>query len=361
LNTSRADFIRSQSTAALDTFFHVRPVTDVPRVGPEALYLQGLTQEALFTCYHDVLEAMEWLHGQGARSWCDLGCGIGRTALLWAWLFSDGEGQGVEMVPERLEEARGSARAMPLPNTRWVEGDFAAPGLALPAADVYFLYLSTGPALDALLDKLKKRARPAWVVVVESHGDLKPRLQWESWWLTSHPQRFALQSRRHDPWVGLYQVRTMHPALRLEQEWEGRMGLLPEDLARHPSPLGYLLGKSFRRHWELVIAEGEKLWTMETLGLAWHDAESVQGESPRRQVSWREGGVGLRRVPSEAAYQELAHWRRSGLPLEYRRSDGQSGLRVQLRKIYIAPEIAYEFSDGRVVAGRDLEYLRPAL
>jgi SAM-dependent methyltransferase len=355
----RPGFIQGQSTESLDAFFRVRPVTDVPRSGPEALYLQGLTHEALFTSYHDVLGVMEWLYTQGARSWCDLGCGIGRTPLLWAWLYPEGRGVGVELVPERLEEARASARALPLSNTHWIEGDFASPSFELPAADAYYLYLSTGPSLDALLEKIKKRARPAWVVVVESHGDLKPRLNWESWWLVPHGQRFKLQSHRHDPWLALYQVRPLHPGLQLERSWEGRSGLLPEELSRHPSPLGYLLGKSFHRHWELVVAEAGALWTLDTLGLSWHDSETLQGQSPPRQVKWRAGEIGLRRLPEEAEYQRLAHWRRTGVALDYGAGSHQ-GKRVQMRKIYIAPELVVEFSDGARFAHSKLDFLRPS-
>lgn len=356
----KVQFIATQSNASVDAYFQLVPVTDVPHEGNEDLYLQGLTPEALFTSYRDVLAAMEWLRGQGVRSWCDVGCGVGRTVLLWSWLYPDSTGIGVELVPERLEAARGAGLAGGLSNTRWIEGDFASPGLALPEADAYFIYLSTGPALDALLEKIKKRGRPAWVLVIESHGDLKPRLQWESWWLWPQPQRFALVSERHDPWLSLYRIRLEHPAHALERSWEGRTGLLPAELAQHPSPLGYLLSKSFQRHWELVILELGEQWTMDTLGLRWHGPQEVQGQFPERQLKWSDDSLGLRHIPQDELYLRWSQWRRDARKLSYRTRSGQEERSVELRKIIVAPHNKLEFSNGARFDWSELIFLQPS-
>lgn len=358
--SEKTQFVAQSTNGALDAFFQIRPVTDVPHQGPAELYLQGLTPEALYTGYNDVLQAMLWLRRQGAQSWCDLGCGVGRTCLLWSWLFPEGRSHGVELVPERIEEARGSARALGLGNTLWSEGDFASPQFQLPASDAYFIYLSSGPALDALLEKLKRLPQSVWVVVIESHGELKPRLQWESWWLAPRTQRFPLQSHRHDPWLSLYQTRGLHPALELEQSWEARMGLLPADLAQHPSPLGYLLTKSYQRNWEVVIASDERPWTMDSLGLRWHDAETIQGEHPPRQFQWGLGKIGLRRLPDDPQYRRWALWRRDETPMDYLDQQGQKGERVRIRKLFVAPVLALEFSDGRQILASELKFLRPS-
>jgi hypothetical protein len=339
-------FIRHQSVAKLDQFFKLRPITDVSREGADVLYLQGVTSEALYTSYHDLLEVMPWLYAQGVRTWCDVGCGVGRTCLLWTWLFSDTKSFGIEMVPERLEEARGATRAQSPARNLWIEADFSSPSIQLPDADVYFIYLATGPQLDTVLAKLKSRAHPSWVVVVESHGDLKPRLQWEAWWLAPTAHRFALVSHRHDPWIQIYRTRPDHPVLSLEEAWEGRLGLMPADLAIHPSPLGYLLSKSRQLNWELVIEEEGELWTMETLGLSWHDPQSIAGLHPPRQINWSRVKVGLRRIPDELPYREWALWRRQDKMLRYSR-DGiavKSGLKI--RKIILNPTPLVEFSDG---------------
>lgn len=347
-------YVRHQTTAKLDQFFHLRPITDVPREGAEVYYLQGLSQEALYTSYHDLLETMNWLYQAGARSWCDVGCGVGRSCFLWTWLFDDTRSFGIELVPERLEEARAASRALRAQNNFWIEGDFAAPGFQLPDADVYFLYLATGPQLDALLEKLKRRPAPSYVVVIESHGDLKLRLQWEGWWLAPTAHRFALSSKRHDPWIQIYRTRPDHPVLALEEAWGVLTGLLPQDLALHPSPLGFLLSKSFQRNWEIVIEEAGEMWTMETLGLAWHGPQALQGKHPPRQLTWHQVTVGLRRIPEDAPYADWALWRRRENLVRYTTAEGEVRRALLIRKIVIAPKAWVEFSDGLRVEWKHL-------
>jgi hypothetical protein len=121
---------------------------------------------------------------------------------------------------------------------------------------------------------------------------------------------------------------------------------MPADLAIHPSPLGYLLSKSRQLNWELVIEEEGELWTMETLGLSWHDPQSIAGLHPPRQINWSRVKVGLRRIPDELPYREWALWRRQDKMLRYSR-DGiavKSGLKI--RKIILNPTPLVEFSDG---------------
>lgn len=357
----KIQYVTQQSDAVLDTFFQLRLITDVAHQGSDDLYLQGLTGEALFTSYHDVLSVMEWLHHQGARSWCDLGCGVGRTVLLWSWLFDDAQGVGVELVPERLQEARGAALSLGLGNTRWIEGDFSSPSVKLPKSDVYFLYLSTGPALDAVLEKIKKSAPQSWVVVIESHGDLKPRLQWESWWLAPQAQRFPLKSQRHDPWLAVYRVRSEHAAHALERSWEGKSGLLPHELSLHPSPLGYLLSKSFQRHWEVVIGEDGAQWTMETIGLRWHAFDTIQGQFPPRQFKWKPESIGVRHLPNDPTYSQWATWRRENTQLRYQLKNGETASGVVIRKIFVSPSPCIEFSNGRQVPVEELALLESKL
>lgn len=356
----KIQFVLQQSDSRLDAFFQLRPITDVNHEGTEDLYLQGLTSEALYTSYKDVLGLMEWLKGQGVNRFCDLGCGVGRTVLLWSWLFPDAQGIGVELVPERLNEARSAGLAKGLQNVNWVEGDFSSPSVELPKADVYFIYLSTGPALDALIDKIKKQSNNAWIAVIESHGDLKPRLQWESWWLVPHSQRFTLTSQRHDPWLALYKVNSTHPGFGLERSWDGRAGLMPSELELHPNPLSYVLSKSFQRHWELVIGENNEQWTMETLGVRWHGPLEIEGQFPPRQFKWIKGNIGLRHIPEQGEYGQWVKWRREGTFLSYISLQGEKAQNVLLRKIYVAPVTRLEFSNGRQITPSELQFLRPS-
>ncbi len=354
VESEKIDFLKGQSTSQIDLFFHLKPIAHVDRVGHESLYLTGVTTEALYTSYHDLIEVMPWLYKQGARSWCDVGCGVGRSCLLWSWLTQE-KAIGIELVSERIEEARAASRAKNLTHIHWIEADFSSPSRNLPDSDVYFLYLATGPQLDSLLAKLKKRSTPSWVVVIESHGDLKPRLQWEAWWLAPTANRFSLKSFRHDPWLQVYKTRPDHPVFLLEDSWETRSGLLPQDLALHPHPLGYLLSKSFLKNWEIVIDERGEKWTMETIAMAWHDMNTLQGQYPCRQVTWSRDNIGLRRIPEEVQYAEFARWRREERLFSYLTHQGISGQRVKLRKIVISPQDELEFSDGVRVKWEDLK------
>ncbi len=209
--------------------------------------------------------------------------------------------------------------------------------------------------------KLRRRATPSYVVVIESHGDLKPRLLWENWWLTPLAQRFNLTSKRHDPWIQVYRTRPDHPARALEDSWEGRSGLLPTELKLHPSPLGYLLTKSYQKNWELVISEAGAMWTMDTLGLSWHESQSVEGQYPRRVVKWGEVQVGLRRIPDERPYQQWSKWRRNQTKLRYKTLSGEGAEKVMLRKIIISPTCVLEFSHGLRVEWTQLVLLEEVL
>jgi hypothetical protein len=347
----KQEFIRLQSDVSVDRYFHLKAVTEVNREGSEELYLKGLLPEALYTSYRDLLEVMEHLYRAGARSWCDVGCGIGRSCFLWSWLFDDTESVGIECVEERLEEARSASRH--LPRMKWICADYSAVDFKLPACDVYFLYVATGPRLDQFLAKLKKIPGSPWVVVIESHGDLKPRLNWESWWLPVSPGKFSLSSQRHDPWVSVYQKRAHHLIYELEDMWETRTGVLPDELARHPQPLGYLLSRSNLTQWELVIETQGELWTMDTLGLRWHNNTTLQGEFPQRLVNLSESRVGLRPIDERDPYHTFSKLRRQKSLLHIESKQGFHH-EVEIRRIYLSPEPGLELSNGARVHLKDI-------
>ncbi len=337
----KMSFIQEHNDDQLDHFFGITPVTDVVREGPEDLYLQGVSTLALYTSYRDLLEIMCQLHQRGARSWCDIGCGIGRSCFLWTWLFEDTSSTGIELVAERIEGAR--TQSMSARKT-WLEADFAGPDFKLPMSDIYYIYLATGPRFDSLLKKIKKLPGHPSLVVVESHGDLKKRLAWESWWLMSTDLRFKLFSHRHDPWGSVYQKTGDSLFFQLEEKLELQTGILPSDLKKHPNPLGYILSKSNQKNWELVIEEEDKKWTMDALGVEWFDHQTLKGLNPPRQVSWDQCTIGLRLIP-EGDYRLFSQLRRDLSLLHVTWSQGVIE-KVLIRKIFIQPEFVIEFSDG---------------
>lgn len=343
--------IYEQSDEQTDQFFGITPITDVSREGPQDLYLAGIDPKALYSSYKDLAEVMLQLYQSGVRSWCDIGCGIGRSCFLWTWLFEDTTSVGVEIVGERLELAR--SRSL---NARmlWIEADFARPDFKLPLSDSYFIYLATGTRFDRVLNKIKKLPGSPQLVVIESHGDLKKRLMWESWWLPPTELRFKLYSHRHDPWGSVYQKTSNSIFFQLEEKFELQSGILPADLKKHPSPLGYLLSKSSQKNWELVIEENEHKWTMDTLGLEWFDHQSIKGLHPPRQLSWDQCTIGLRLIPEDGDYRQFSQLRREAVLL--RVHTAQSRIEnVVIRKIIIQPEFIIEFSDGSRIARSEIK------
>jgi SAM-dependent methyltransferase len=75
--------------------------------------------------------------GPGA-TFVDLGSGVGKVVLVVA-LLTGAIAHGIELDPVLVERARASARALGLENARFVEGDMR--DVALPAADVYYMYI----------------------------------------------------------------------------------------------------------------------------------------------------------------------------------------------------------------------------
>jgi SAM-dependent methyltransferase len=346
----KLSLLSEYSDEQMDQLFGIDAVTDVPKEGPEDLYLKGIDAKALYSSYKDLTEIMVQLYHAGTRSWCDLGCGIGRSVFLWTWLFDDTTAVGIEIVGERLEHSR----ARTLKNrTTWLEADFAGVDFKLPDCDAYYVYLATGPRFDRLLKKMKKLTGLPYLVVVESHGDMKKRLAWESWWLAATDLRFKLYSHRHDPWGSVYRKSGNSLFFQLEEKLELQSGILPVDLKKHPAPLGYLLSKSGQKSWELVIEEEGQKWTMDTLGLEWFDPQSVKGLNPPRQISWDQCTIGLRLIP-DGDYRVFSQLRRTQAQL--RVSCAKAAMeKVVIRKIFIQPEFIIEFSDGSRVPRSEIK------
>lgn len=345
----KKEFIRTHTDEYLDQFFGLETTMDLTYEGPDDLYLQGLDPRALYTSYKDLLEIMETLYLQGLRSWCDVGCGIGRSCFLWTWLFEETTSVGVEQVRDRIDQARSHSL---LERMKWIEADFSNPEFKLPHTDIYYLYLATGPRFDGLLRKIKKIPGTPMLVVVESHGDMFQRLQWESWWLIQTDKRFRLDSRRHNPWGMVFQKSADSMFFQLEESFETKRGILPSELKKHPSPLSYLLTKSNQKNWEMVIDEQGEKWTMDTLGLEWFNAHTIKGQNPPRQVSWDQCTIGLRLIP-EGEYDFWSRLRRHSAALTLATRD-QVFDQVRVRKIFIQPEFVVELSNGSRIKVNDI-------
>jgi SAM-dependent methyltransferase len=340
----KIEFIRSHDDQKIDEFFNISAISLINRKGQSEFYLEDISPQALYSSYKDFLDVMLFLYQQGAKVWCDVGCGIGRSCFLWCFLFDDVESFGIEYVEERLEISRYATRKDA--RLHWIQGDFSSSEFNLPRADVFFLYIASGPFLDSLLQKIKKLSYDPMLYVIESHGEVIARLKWESWWLKELSKKFKLHSHRHCPWGQIYLVEHSSYAFELEASWECRDGLLPDELSMHPHIGSYLLTKSYQKNWELIIEESDLLWSMDTLGLTWFDSVSIQGSYPVRQLDFKRFRVGLRRIPSSRKYKKLVEMRRNSQRLDLLLANHERLSDIQLRKIFLKPEAMLEFSDG---------------
>ena len=124
----------------------------------------------------------------------DLGSGLGKVVLLAA-IVTQAQVRGVEIQPALVERARRAAARLEL-DVRFDLGD--ARDLALGDGTVFFLYSPfTGPALDAVLERLRAMARERAIVVCALGVDLD-----RTGWLARRPL--------DDFWLAIYDS-VVHP------------------------------------------------------------------------------------------------------------------------------------------------------
>jgi hypothetical protein len=132
----------------------------------------------------------------------DLGAGMGQGCLIYSSLYPESRSIAVEFSGPRIEAGRAMALDLGISNI-----DFQQKNLLLdpiPGADTYFLYFPTGIVLDRILHELYKR-ETFQLVVIESHGDLFPRLDKESGLICI--QEIPLHDQRHASVAKVYQKR----------------------------------------------------------------------------------------------------------------------------------------------------------
>jgi SAM-dependent methyltransferase len=217
---------------------------------------KGLTHQALYTSEFDLLEIFS--HPDIKGTFCDLGCGTGKAPLLYGYLFKGCKAIGLEFEEARLNVGRKFKRLYPAANVSLIHADLLT--CNLPRADVYFLYFPTGPVLDRILTKLYESKIVFQLVVIESHGDLLPRLDLENW-LTLKAE-IPLRSQRHYPSARIY---------------------LRNNEVRSNSLLPFTL--SFQKKF-LLISEEE--WIGETEGMEWTQNKSFTLIYPPRTMQWKD-------------------------------------------------------------------------
>ncbi len=274
----------------------------------------GLSPEALYTSAEDLDLLLR--HHLVTGTFADLGCGAGAAVLTYAMLHPDRRSVGVEFDAARAQKARALAHEFGLTNVNIVEDDLLT--AQIPEADVYFLYFPTGPVLDRVLEELYRSQRIFRLLAIESHGDLLPRLEFESY--LELREEIPLVSARHYPKARLYE--------RIFKE-------------QKPGPFNL----SFRERY-LVIDDGHECWVGEGLGLTWTMGARFELVTPPRTIYWEQVTQVCELADFSLEVQHSLTLRRSG-PVIIKTNDRL--YRGELRKILLTPVFRLELSTGERV------------
>lgn len=269
----------------------------------------GHSQEALYTSSED-LDAI-FRHELIKGTFCDLGCGTGRSALLYGYRFPERKAIGIEFDRARVE----AGQKFILPNVSLIHDDLLT--CRLPDADTYFLYFPTGPVLDRVLSELYKSSGDFVVVAIESHGDLLPRLDLENWLMLR--DEVELTSMRHYPKARIYQ--------RIHEKRNSSL---------------FLFEHSYRESF-LLVSSGQECWIGESQGLTWLGGECFNLLYPPRTIHLNDVKKLMTRQELRAEWELLCDLRRQG-EIEIRTL--KRSFRGTIRKIILDPMFLVEISSG---------------
>ncbi len=277
---------------------------------------QGLLQEALYTSREDFLTIFNHPLVQG--TFVDLGCGAGEGCLLYGSLYPGRKSIGLEFEEARLNYGRGFRDKYNLLNVELLEADLLTS--TIPEGDTYFLYFPTGPVLDRILSELYRSQKSFRLVVIESHGDLFPRLDLENW--LSLKSELPLHSIRHHSLARIYE----------------RNQLLRDSTLS-------IFDLSFQNKY-LFIQDHDEVWIAESRGLTWTKGDRFELLAPPRTVFWRN-------VNKWSDLSELLPLHKLAVEL---RGEGElefTGIDFKMsgfiRKIIVHPTFRLEISTGEKV------------
>jgi hypothetical protein len=289
----------------------------------EELY-PGLHPEALYTSLEDFyhLMSLPFLLGD----WVDLGGGIGESALLYASLFSERKAYSLEKSKSRVKAGLDIKRRLHLSNAFLLEADLFS--CDLPNGEIYFLYFPTGPVLDRLLVELRKKSRFKYLIAVESHGNLIPRILKESF--LNFKSSVPLVSQRHLPDAYIFE--------RGEEK---------EKFSLHHL--------SFLKRFLRIRSTNNIEWIGESFGLEWLKDDHYQLLSPPRTIR-------------ESEVREILEWENLSPEIQFLLQLQKLG-EVQLigihrqfegfiRKVILSPSFMLEISSGEWIKWEEIKFIK---
>jgi len=284
-------------------------------VVPEEGRYQGLDLRALYTSFEDLETLFE--HPEVGGVWVDLGGGSGRSCLLYS-LLKRKPSINLEIDPSRASICSSLAQKYHLPVTSLVVDLLTD---SIPEGDTYFLYFPTGMVLDRVLHVLSQRLGFT-LVVIESHGDLIPRINKEEEYQLM--DKLPLKTPRHYPYAHIYK--------------KIKMGISENG----PHKMSF-------RDELLVISDHDGEWVANSKGLEWLDGDRFQLLHPPRTILWKQNFVRIFDASEKdyALVQFLCSVRKRGeIKIELKDSEELIGV---IRKIRISPTLRLEISSSHLL------------
>ncbi len=281
---------------------------------------KDLDRQALYTSFEDLENIFKSKYVKG--TWLDLGGGSGRTCLLYSFLTSQ------DSINVEIDSARSKVTDVMACDFNLAVKSFCADLLkcSLPTADTFFLYFPTGPVLDRVLATMSARTNFV-LIVIESHGDLIPRVEKERGY--ELVEKIPLKSQRHYPFAHIYQKN------QIISEFSPHQLSFVDEL--------------------LLIRDSQGEWVADSFGLEWEGGDQYQFLHPPRSIQWSCDFVEVLSKDHEL-YPELlrlSKYRRQGEHrFGLRTGEEKSGY---IRKIRISPTFALEISTGELIEWRSLK------
>lgn len=218
----------------------------------------GLSYEALYTSKEDLELIFNDKNVTG--TFLDLGCGQGQTVLYYAIKFPDRKALGIEFQKSRFDFSVSIQDEFEIKNVHLIMDNLLS--CKIPKADTYFLYFPSGYILDRVLTELYEGNNAFHLIVIESHGDLIPRIEKENW--LELVQEIKLSSKRHYPKAKIYK--------RLFCD-------------RDPNLRPHFF--SFQKRF-LIIHDNEITWIGESFQMEWVGGDQFNLKNPPRTICWRD-------------------------------------------------------------------------
>lgn len=285
------------------------------KVSDKNLSYRNLLPEALYTSSEDfeTIFSSSFIHG----TFVDLGCGAGLGCLQYAERFPERQAIGVDIEEARIRHGLKLMQDLELKNVELKTLSLLES--FIPDGDTYFLYFPTGHILDRILTELYNKNLNFTLIAIESHGDLLPRLELETW--LKPVEEVPLLSERHYPFARIYRSSSE------ERNIPDAFQLSYQDVA-------------------LFIEDENGAWLGDSYGLEREVGERFTLMHPPRTIEWKSVKNLKSFMDLEERLKQLVLLRRSGPVFIETLAKAYEGF---IRKIYVSPVFRLELSTGEQV------------